>query len=71
MLQTLLAELCSEVSDLNFRLLKMRFVEDRAVPEVAAALNLTPEQVRVRQHRLLKKLRAMQAVYTGEQFGNT
>jgi RNA polymerase sigma factor (sigma-70 family) len=69
MLQTMLGELRAQVSELNYRVLQMRSVEQRDVAEVAAALDLTREQVRYRHHRMLQKLRARVAVYTGEHFG--
>lgn len=67
--KTLLAGLCNEVSQLNSRLLRMRLIEGRSVGEVAAALDLAPAQVRYRQHRMLRKLRARMAVYSGNHFG--
>ena len=69
LLWTVLAELRSEVSQRNSRLLQMRLIEARSVAEVAAALCLTREQVRSRQYRMLRKLRARMAVYTGRHFG--
>ncbi len=69
LLWTVLAELRSEVSQRNSRLLQMRLIEARSVAEVAAALSLTREQVRSRQYRMLRKLRARMAVYTGRHFG--
>ena len=69
LLSTVLAELRSEVSQRNSRLLHMRLIETRSVAEVAAALSLTREQVRSRQYRMLRKLRARMAVYTGRHFG--
>ena len=69
MLQTAVEELRADVSELNYRVLKMRLLEGHGVPEVAAALDITLAQVRYRQHRTLKKLRARLAVYTGKPFG--
>lgn len=66
MLQTLLEEIRGEVSDLNYQIICQRFLESRSVTQVAEALNLKPEQVRYRQHRLLKKLRTRQALFTGK-----
>ena len=68
LLETLLEELREEVSETNWRLLKMRCLEGREVPEVAAELGLSSEQVWYRQRRLLKKLQARVAVFTGQAF---
>ncbi len=56
LLKTLIEELRGEVSLQNYRLLQMRVIEGQKVARVAAKLNLTPERVRYRQHRMLKKL---------------
>lgn len=69
LVQTLLLELRSAVSELNYTVLHMRLVEGHEVAQVAAALGLAPEQVRYRQHRMLEKLRARAALYTGEHLG--
>jgi hypothetical protein len=47
----------------------MRCLEGRDVPEVAAALGLSSEQVWYRQRRLMKKLQARVAVFTGQTLG--
>ena len=62
-LQTAMDDLRTKVSDLNHRVLKMRLFAGCSVSEVADALNLTPTQVRYRQHRTLNKLRACVAKY--------
>ena len=69
MLETLLADLRTRVSELNYQVLEMRSVKQRSVSEVARALELTPEQVRYRHHRMLRKLQARVTVYTGKPFG--
>lgn len=69
LMQTLLADLRREVPEENFRLLEMRLLEGRDVAEVATALGITSEQVWYRQHRMMKKLRARMAVFTGGSFG--
>jgi RNA polymerase sigma factor (sigma-70 family) len=71
LLETLLDELRSEISDTNWQLLRMRCLEGREVADVAAELGLTPEQVWYRQHRLTKKLHARAAVFTGAELGGT
>jgi DNA-directed RNA polymerase specialized sigma24 family protein len=68
-LQTVLAELRTRVSELNFRLLQKRLIECQDVSDVADALHLTPEQVRYRLYRTLRKLRALMALYTGKDIG--
>jgi hypothetical protein len=40
------------------------------VADVAAELQLSPEQVWYRQYRLLKKLKARMAMFTGEPLGS-
>jgi len=69
MLQTVMDELRREVSQRSYRVLRMRLLEGRSVAEVAVALKLSPAGVRCRQHRMLRKLRARMAVYTGKHFG--
>lgn len=69
--KTLVEEMRSEVSASNYRLLQMRVLEGREVADVAAELKVTPERVRYRQHRLLKKLKARVAVFTGEPLGKS
>jgi RNA polymerase sigma factor (sigma-70 family) len=64
----LLEELQKRVSPLNYRLLHMRWLEDRNVPEVASALNLTAKQVVYRQRRMFQKLRAALAARRREVF---
>lgn len=69
--EMLLEELRPNVSDLNYQVVRMRLFEGRSVSDVAAALDITPEQVRSRQHRLLSKLRVRQAIYTGRTLGES
>ena len=68
LLETFLVDLRNDVSELNFRVLTLRMIEEKSVADVATTLELTAEQVRYRHHRMLKKLRARAAVYTGQQF---
>lgn len=70
LLETVVEELRGEISPENCRLLQMRLIEQRDVAEVAAELQISPEQVWYRQHRLMKKLKARVALFTGEQFGD-
>jgi RNA polymerase sigma-70 factor (ECF subfamily) len=71
LLEILLEELSREVSETNARLLRMRFLEGRDTGEMAAELGLSSEQVWYRSHRLMKKLQARAAVFTGEPLGRT
>ena len=68
LLETTIENLRGELSQTNAELLQMRLVEQRDVAEVAAALRISPEQVWYRQYRLLKKIRARMAVFSGEPF---
>jgi len=67
--KTLLDHVQTLVSEKNFAVLKMRTMEGKRVTEVAEALDLTPEQVRYRHHRVLQRLKAQKAVFTGDNFG--
>ena len=53
--QRVLSELRQQVSSCNYRVLYLRWIEGRSLPEIAAALELTPEQVRFRHHRMKRK----------------
>jgi RNA polymerase sigma factor (sigma-70 family) len=57
-LDSMVAQLHEELSSTNSRILRMRLIEGSRVEDVAGELNLAPEQVYARQHRILKKLRA-------------
>jgi RNA polymerase sigma-70 factor (ECF subfamily) len=52
-----LDELSRVVSPTSFRVLYLRYIEDRPTTEVAAVLALTPEQVRFRTCRMRRKVR--------------
>jgi RNA polymerase sigma factor (sigma-70 family) len=66
LLQTVMQEVREEVSNTNWRLLQMRFVEGADIAEIAEELGISPEQVRYRQRRLVKKLRLRAKALTGE-----
>jgi RNA polymerase sigma factor (sigma-70 family) len=68
---TILGELRNRESTLNYRVLHMRLLEGRSVADVAAALEITSEQVWYRYHRMLKKLKAQVALYTGKTLGQS
>jgi RNA polymerase sigma factor (sigma-70 family) len=57
MVQSMLTELKQAVSPRNYHVLHMRWIEERTVLEVAAALHLTPQQVRLTEHRMRSKFR--------------
>lgn len=58
-LAALLATLRAQVMPLSYRILQMRALEGRAVPEVASLVGLTADQVRARHHRTVAKLRRL------------
>lgn len=62
---TLLDDLKPTISAENAQIVQLRLIERRPAAEVAEELDLTADQVRYRQHRMMKKLRARLAVYTG------
>ena len=64
--ETFMEEQRAQLSETNWRLLQMRCLEGRSVPEVASELGLTSEQVWYRQHRLMKKLKTAISVFTGQ-----
>jgi RNA polymerase sigma-70 factor, ECF subfamily len=57
--QRILLELSGEVSQTSFQVLYQRWIEGRPTADVAAALELTPDQVRFRTHRMKQKLREL------------
>jgi len=61
-----LAELAPQVSATSFRVLYLRSIEERTVPEVASELGLTSKQVRFRHHRMKEKLRRQIEVLAGD-----
>ena len=66
LLESVLAEVQQEVSEINHRVLRMRLVDNRSVNDVASSLGLSPEQVRSRSHRMMKKLRSYRSRFTGK-----
>lgn len=57
----LLERLRVEVTPLNYRVLHLRSIEERTPTEVAGLVGLSAEQVRVRHHRMLTRLRGLAA----------
>jgi RNA polymerase sigma factor (sigma-70 family) len=55
--RNVLAELSGRVSPTSFQVMHLRWIEGRTTSEVAAALALTPGQVRFRTHRMKRKVR--------------
>jgi RNA polymerase sigma-70 factor (ECF subfamily) len=54
-----MAELSGRVSASSYQILRLRWIEGRSLPEIAAALGLTPAQVRFRHHRVKQKFRRL------------
>lgn len=54
-----LDELRGQVSPLSYQVLYLRWIEDRSVAEIAAALCLSPEQVWFRHHRMKRQFRRL------------
>ena len=54
------------MSPLSYRVFHTRLIEGRDVAEVAQKLCLTREQVRYRQHRVLRKLRGVAVALGGQ-----
>ncbi len=69
-LESVLEELCDEISVTNARILLMRLIDHSSVDEVASEPNLAPQQIHARQHRPMKMLRAPVALYTGGPLGS-
>jgi len=64
-----LAKLADHVPVRSFRVLYLRWIEDRNVAEIATALDLTPDQVRLLAHRMKERFRDVFERYmTGETF---
>ena len=55
--RAVLAGLSRRVSATSYQVLYLRRMEGRSIPEIADALDLTPEQVRFRHHRMKQKFR--------------
>jgi RNA polymerase sigma factor (sigma-70 family) len=68
-LDTVFDQLREQLSPANARVMQMRLVEHRSVAEVAAELKMAPAIVHARQHRIMKKLQARVALYTGGPLG--
>jgi RNA polymerase sigma factor (sigma-70 family) len=49
--------LSRQASDLNYRVCRLRWIEERTVKQIAVELQLAPERVRFRLYRTKKKLR--------------
>ena len=48
-----------QLSEVNYRVLHLRWIDGRSSTEIAASVDLTKEQVRWRLHRMKRKLRAL------------
>jgi RNA polymerase sigma factor (sigma-70 family) len=69
LVETVLAELKSEVPELSYRVFHLRAVEGQSVEEVVAALGLETQSVWQRYHRVLQKVRLRVKLYGGEGIG--
>jgi RNA polymerase sigma factor (sigma-70 family) len=67
-LQTMVLKLEAEVSELNFEIFRLRSLEGVGVSEAAEIVGVTPNQIRYRHHRTMKKLKAIVALYVGREF---
>ena len=67
-LQTMVLKLESEVSELNFEIFRLRSLEGICVSEAAEIVGVTPNQIRYRHHRTMKKLKAIASLYLGREF---
>ena len=67
-MQTMVLKLEAEVSELNFEIFRLRSLEGIDVSETASKVGVTPNQVRYRHHRTIKKLKAIAALYLGREF---
>ena len=59
LVRRVLGRLQVQVSTVNYQIVHLRWIEGQTVSEVAARLELTPEQVRYRHYRVKKRLRAL------------
>lgn len=69
MVNAVVTNMRDELGEVNYQLACQRLLEQRTTQEVADNLNLSPAQVRYRQHRVLKKVRVHLGIYTGEPIG--
>lgn len=67
-LQTMVLKLEAEVSELNFEIFRLRSLEGVGVSEAAEKVGVTPNQIRYRHHRTMKKLKAIASLYLGREF---
>jgi RNA polymerase sigma-70 factor (ECF subfamily) len=59
LVQGVLAELSGRVSASSYQILHLHWIEGRPLPEIAAVLGLTSDQVRFRHHRVKQKFRSL------------
>jgi len=67
-IQIVVERLREQVSPKNFEVFRLRSIEGMSVPEVSTELGSTPERVRYRHHRTLRKFRELYLVFTGEDY---
>lgn len=61
-----LEKLSTQVAPKSYEVLCLRWIEGRTVPDIAVALDLTPEQVYYRHHRVMQKFRQIVETMKGE-----
>lgn len=66
LVQAALEDLRPRTNPCSFAVIHLQLVEGRKPAEVAAQLGLTLEQVRYRRKRMLRKLRGLVRLYTGQ-----
>jgi RNA polymerase sigma factor (sigma-70 family) len=70
LVETFVGAMRRQVSEVNLRVVEMRFLEERSVGDVALALGLTRQQVWYRQHRVLTKIRGWAKTRLNNGHGN-
>lgn len=63
---TVVKQLREQVSPRNFEVFYLRSIKELSVAETATKLGSTPEKVRYRHHRMVRKFRELYFLYTGE-----
>ncbi|MBX7168907.1 MAG: sigma-70 family RNA polymerase sigma factor [Pirellulales bacterium] len=68
LVQQVVEQLRGEVSPRNFEVFYLRAIEERSVAEVAERTGSSPEKVRYRHHRMVRKFRDLFLLLTGEEY---
>lgn len=59
MVRGAICQLSKKIHQCSYRVVYLRWIEGRTVPEIAVALGLTPQQVHFRHHRAMRKFRRL------------